>query len=54
MLITHKIYVCLILESDFTNSLFIKSKEYKVYHTIHPNNQEREGAVVIKEFIKHL
>lgn len=46
--------VCLIAETHFTNQSFIKFKGYKVYHTIHPDNDAKGGsAVIIKDNILH-
>lgn len=46
--------VCLISETHFTRETYITIKNYKIYHTIHPQNCARGGsAVIVKENLKH-
>lgn len=46
--------VCLISETHFTKETYIRFKGYKVYHTIHPDNDAKGGAaVIIKENLIH-
>jgi hypothetical protein len=41
-------------ETHFTKQSFIKFRDYKVYHTIHPANSAKGGsAVIIKETVHH-
>lgn len=51
---TEKIDVCLISETHFTNQSFIKFKNFKTYHTVHPDNAAKGGsAVIIRDSIQH-
>lgn len=51
---TQKIDVCLISETHFTKQNYLNIRGYKLYHTIHPQNQARGGsAILIKENINH-
>lgn len=45
---------CLISETHFTNQSYIKFRNYKIYHTNHPDNAARGGsAIIIKNNILH-
>lgn len=49
-----KIDICLISETHFTRQSFIRFKNYKIYHTIHPDNDAKGGsAVIIRDSIQH-
>ena len=49
-----KIDICLISETHFNNQSYLKLNGYKVYHTVHPNNNGWGGsAILIKQNIIH-
>lgn len=49
-----KIDVCFISEAHFTRETSFKIHGFKTYHTLHPSNKARGGAVVIvRANIKH-
>lgn len=51
---TQNIDVCLISETHLTKQSYLKLRGYKVYHTIHPDNQAKGGsAIIIKDNINH-
>lgn len=46
--------VCLISETHMTTQSYLRIRGYKIYHTIHPDNQAKGGsAIIIKETINH-
>ena len=50
----HKIDICLISETHSTRQTALKFRGYRVYQTIHPDNDAKGGsAVIIREHISH-
>lgn len=44
---TNNIDICLISETHFTKHTQTKFKNYKIYHTAHPENSAKGGSAVI-------
>jgi hypothetical protein len=46
--------ICLIADTHFTNTSFIRFQNYTSYHAIHPANTARGGkGIIIKNNVKH-
>ena len=51
---TENLDVCLASETHFTKQSYIRFRDYRVYHTIHPENSAKVGsAVIINENLHH-